>query len=427
MQLPFKSSMQDVPVFRQATHSVKGPRTSPDKALRYHVFNDYLQRLGRGTGFREILTAYCVRRGTGNALDGWYNLSTRTHDHADEKPGAATEAVRNQVMGHQNSQTFQYYLNERVNFDVQAAFLGIPSKQALVTALGSMSRSLDRRAPTKLSPEQRAMLKNDAHIAQLRKVRDRLSHEIKSNHKNLGAAVQTDIHKEYTKAQHALSAARRYCASAALRDVREEYFRTVDTKDLDAQFSRLPPHLLADQTNPAQSIEGRLRHRPQRPDLLPASPTKHHFRERSRLSELLFEDTSSLYPTEQLARRIDAITNMAALCHLREAKRQERPQVVVPASPLSPKASNKPLKVPRICPPTQCIFCLGDEALPDETREFEFSCAPAAKRHMRKQHLERVGEGERIRCPHPLCEGMPVLDGVKGFKIHAAKVHKVKL
>ena len=70
-QLRFKASMQDVPIFRQATRSVQGIRTSPDKALRYHVFNDYLQRLGRGTGFREILTAYCVRRGTGNSLDSW--------------------------------------------------------------------------------------------------------------------------------------------------------------------------------------------------------------------------------------------------------------------------------------------------------------------------------------------------------------------
>ena len=329
-------------------------------------------------------------------------------------------------MGHQNSQTFQYYLNERVNFDVQAAFLGTPAKQALVTALGSMSRSLDRRAPTKLSPEQRAMLRNDPNILHLRKVRDHLSGQMKGNSKSPGLALNTGIHKDYVEAQRALNAARRHCATAALREAREEYFRTVDTRDLDAQFSRLAPSLLTDKTNPAQSIEGRLRNRPRRSDLLPESPTQHHFRERSRLAELLFEDISSLSKTEQLARRIETITNMAALCHLREVKRQQPPRAAQPASPVS-KSPKEPLKLTRVCLPNQCIFCLGDTALPDKMRVFEFSCAPAAKRHMRKQHLERVGEGETIRCPHPLCEGMPVFEGVKGFKIHAARVHKVKL
>lgn len=68
----FKPQMDDIPIFRQAVHSARGSRTSAQKAMRYHVFNDYLQRLGRSTGFRQILTAYCVRRGTGNAMDGEY-------------------------------------------------------------------------------------------------------------------------------------------------------------------------------------------------------------------------------------------------------------------------------------------------------------------------------------------------------------------
>ncbi|KAI9781316.1 MAG: hypothetical protein M1839_006109 [Geoglossum umbratile] len=91
---------------------VDGFRTSPRKALWYSTFDYYLERLGRGTGFEEKLSGYCARRGTGNAVDG-----------------AATKAVRDKVMRHDpKSNIFEAYLNERVKFDVQAAFLERPSR-----------------------------------------------------------------------------------------------------------------------------------------------------------------------------------------------------------------------------------------------------------------------------------------------------------
>ena len=55
----------------------------------------------------------------------------------------ATQAVRNQTMGHRNSRTFQEYLIERVRFDVQAAFLERPSRDAIMRITGHMSRSQD--------------------------------------------------------------------------------------------------------------------------------------------------------------------------------------------------------------------------------------------------------------------------------------------
>jgi Protein of unknown function (DUF3435) len=38
LQLRFKKSMHNVPIFRQAVPSMDGVRTSPEKALRYHTF-----------------------------------------------------------------------------------------------------------------------------------------------------------------------------------------------------------------------------------------------------------------------------------------------------------------------------------------------------------------------------------------------------
>ncbi|KAL6722251.1 hypothetical protein ACLMJK_001358 [Lecanora helva] len=410
MQIPFKPSMRDVSIFRQASRTTMGPRTSPDRALRYHTFNNCLQRLGRDTGFQQILTAYCVRRGCGNALDG-----------------VATEAVRNQVMGHQNSQTFQFYLNERVKFDVQSAVLGSPSKQALINALGGMRWTLDRRAPTNLSIEQRASLRNNKEIADLCEARDSLAKCIKLHYKTIPDAKGTETLEAYMKARSTLAAAKRRISAAALRKAREDYFSTVDTKDLNEQFSQLSPDALASQTNPALSVEERLRVRPPRSELLPVRKPRYTLGERSRLAELLFEDATNLSSTELLSRRIEAISNMAALCHRREVKKKPRPRVPKTSPPTPKPEIPTPLNLSIICPDTQCIFCLGDEALPPATRVRHFARASAARRHIRQQHLRMLGEGQAVRCPHPLCRQLQAFEGLRRFKVHAARVHKVEL
>ena len=69
--LHWKEDMLDIPVFRQPMRCVDGTRkTSPTDPLRSSTTNDYLKRLGLLTGFEQSLTHYCVRRGTGNAVDG---------------------------------------------------------------------------------------------------------------------------------------------------------------------------------------------------------------------------------------------------------------------------------------------------------------------------------------------------------------------
>ena len=68
-QLKWKPEMLTVPIFRQATRSNDGFSTSEHKPLSYSTFNYYIERLGRATGFEEKLSLYCVRRGTGNAVN----------------------------------------------------------------------------------------------------------------------------------------------------------------------------------------------------------------------------------------------------------------------------------------------------------------------------------------------------------------------
>lgn len=69
LQLRWKAEMLSVPIFRRAVRTAQGIRISPDRALPYDTFNQYLQRLGRNAGFEGALTPYCIRRGTANAVD----------------------------------------------------------------------------------------------------------------------------------------------------------------------------------------------------------------------------------------------------------------------------------------------------------------------------------------------------------------------
>jgi Protein of unknown function (DUF3435) len=54
-------------------------------------------------------------------------------------------------MNHKDAGIFQAYLNEQALCNVQAAFLGRPSADALIKAASHMSRYVDPRAPTELS------------------------------------------------------------------------------------------------------------------------------------------------------------------------------------------------------------------------------------------------------------------------------------
>jgi hypothetical protein len=58
------------PIFRQAERTLAGIQTSPTKALRYYTYLFYLQRLGFQAGFMQILGAYLIRRGSGEAVEG---------------------------------------------------------------------------------------------------------------------------------------------------------------------------------------------------------------------------------------------------------------------------------------------------------------------------------------------------------------------
>lgn len=70
LELKWKPEKLKVPILRIAEAFPTSAATSDTKALRYHTYLYYLQRLGLLAGFIQILGAYVVRRGPGEAVDG---------------------------------------------------------------------------------------------------------------------------------------------------------------------------------------------------------------------------------------------------------------------------------------------------------------------------------------------------------------------
>ncbi len=73
--IPWKKEVQNKPVFRAAVRTEDGIRTSKDQALSYSVYHSWVKRLGEDLGFTQVLTTYCLRRATGNAINGMYDLA----------------------------------------------------------------------------------------------------------------------------------------------------------------------------------------------------------------------------------------------------------------------------------------------------------------------------------------------------------------
>lgn len=93
--------------------------------------------------------------------------------------GAATNAVRDQVMRHNPNSALHNaaYINEKVKFDVQSAFLERPSKHGLLRALTHMSLTRDPRAPKSVVDVPEAVfeaLPADPEIVELEERRELL-------------------------------------------------------------------------------------------------------------------------------------------------------------------------------------------------------------------------------------------------------------
>ncbi|ODH50301.1 hypothetical protein GX48_03573 [Paracoccidioides brasiliensis] len=202
LHLKWKPHMLNIPVFRRAVHAAEGIQISPDKALPYDTFNQYLQRLGRNAGFEHKLTPYCIRRGTANVVDT-----------------VATTSECNQVMGHSRADIFEHYY---------------------ISAVGRFSLTHDPHAPKELSNEQKEAIKWDPQFIKLCDWQRSLHKLIERKHSSVLKSKDTALHREYTELGDTIRAKKQNLHREVFEEMRQEFFTTIDTIKIKRQLLGLP-------------------------------------------------------------------------------------------------------------------------------------------------------------------------------------------
>lgn len=97
-------------------------------------------------------------------------------------------------MNHRDAGIFQAYINERVRFDVQAAFLGKPSADGTMRATSHMSRYVNLCAPVELAEPEINNLKTHPIIVEYRQLRDNLSKTLRATYGTIKKGEGIELH-----------------------------------------------------------------------------------------------------------------------------------------------------------------------------------------------------------------------------------------
>ncbi|KJK84922.1 hypothetical protein H633G_11257 [Metarhizium anisopliae BRIP 53284] len=319
LEFEWRKDISNKPIFRQAVPTSDGTvRTSDTEALRYHTYLYYLQRLGLVTGFMQILNPYCIRRGAGEGVEA-----------------VATQAQLQQVMCHINAATYQAYINQRVQCDTVAAFLGRPSNKALLKAAGHMSRNVDPRAPTNASHLELENIRTNPTLVKLIELRDSLSREVRRESGSIREAEVhgTKLHQLYRTVENKVRSTRAYLRKLAKATTRQEFFSTISTLEINSQ--------LEDEAGSLLDLG---------PDTWSPQPS-YNLEERRLLAELICADTCDLDDGMKLKHRIYTTNAMILLGREREQRRVKSGAKI--------KTNHFPTK----CETNQCFMCFWDDRI----------------------------------------------------------------
>ena len=167
------------------------------------------------------------------------------------------------------------------------------------------------------------------------------------------------------------------------------------------------------------------------------------FIERARIVDAFFgPEAESTNGEESLTRRIQTVTDMFALCQLRDPPRRGKPfnwnkEELTTATDAAPHLEDKDIKSEQLAPlsplppplsprpsPEQCPFCFFEDALKPEDRLRPYARIDSLRRHVLRVHLNQASrhdyslrglatplpdipvEERPIIYPIPACEGL---------------------
>ena len=319
----------------------------------------------------------------------------------------ATQAQLQQVMCHINAATYQAYINQRVQCDTSAAFLGRPSNKALLKAAGHMSRYCDPDAPTDVSPSKLKEIKSDPKLMSLTKLRDNLSQEVRHESGTIKQAEKdsTKLYHMYRETQNLVRSTQEHLRKLAKASTRNEFFQRVNTNEINLQLNIANNKAFGSPAKPQQS------------------QSSHSLQERRLLAELICADTNDSDDYTRLKHRM---YTTQAMINLGRKKDFSLPNSTATHSSCKSPANEIKLladDIPETCDRKQCFMCFWNDKAPENKRKHKFFSSQRAREHVLGQHLHSIGN-QPVFCPNPSCKDTKTsFWELNGFLNHLVRVH----
>lgn len=303
--------------------------------------------------------------------------------------------MQNLMMGHASIVTFlRHYLSRRITVDTQAVVRGIQPQAALMRAACTMSRSIDRRRPRRLTQEQSASVDNDPSVRSLLNRREQLKRTVPNATKHPKyKALATKINQERQRRRHAL-----------LKDIKERWEFEQPVRDVERQLAGLETK---DDPEPIHDI------------MLPAQ---------GELADSVLSNPGTTIE-EEMNRRNRAIRAVSLYCGVEEGgmnpirivrqSRNATPPVKSQQTYDEEALEAAKISVFKEKRPKICFLCLGNEGLPLAQRIHPFSTPGDLSKHLGRKHLKHIESGKSLSCN--LCK-VPLLDKMH-LQRHAQEIH----
>ena len=274
------------------------------------------------------------------------------------------------------------YINEKVQFHLQNAFLDEPTEDGLIGMVTHLGLTRDSRARKDMVPsEVLHRIPPDLEIEKLRAKRQQLKG---GRHRIKGTKNEQEIRRLGTAIQRKEDQRRK----TFKKNFRKHYFHNRPTWEIENQTHGMDEEYV----EPTINLQ------------IP---------ERARLAEILCGQSEDLSIEELSELRIEAANLMVTLADKRETARREKAEERTIAEP--PEQDPFPLLMDK----TQCPRCIGDARQSLHERTFRY-CRPSVMcNHFGKVHAEQLKVAEQINCNHPKCvtEAL-VFENLDHFKSH---------
>jgi hypothetical protein len=319
-------------------------------------------------------------------------------------------------MGHRHRGTYtRYYMPGFIDRDCQAIYLGSPSRDDLVRAVGRLAR--DILAPTALTDAQKLEISNDPRVLKLCRRRQHYADKIKEDPSfpTIKAAEGTKWYQRHKATQADINNLKRQLSDARLNQAIQEFHDTIDTIEINNQLQGIKPT-----------------------EVLAPSTIEYELEERAIAAKLFFKSLDNLDESRVFRIRAKLIRNLIRLCKRQETPRsykgttlQKRRRALDEDEYI--QSIEKPNKVPRIdgaiaesqklleSGALYCPFCRCDEEAGPQKRNFLFARIDGLRKHIREQHLDLRVINEELICPFQGCSAP--LTGTMHFFNHSKHQH----